>query len=417
LKVLLDEIFGRQNYQTTFFIKVRYTEKTLKSDMDYHKEIEQIHIYRKSFLAKPVRPNQLFDYSKFKYRITEKVNGRTFELGGKRVDVFNRGDFEITDQGFGSQDGLKEIWATGTILDGNSSGRFFRDYLSGRTDIDGLGVIYKVYGIGDDQFDYRYFTGPAKKTATKGKYYQGVPISKLSIGSERDNPIENYYDLSGAFGNCRTEGGVEFRSGKKPEILLKTVLDFFSKPNDIVLDSFLGSGTTAAVAHKMGRRYIGIEMRDHSFTHCVPRLKKVVDGEQTGISKDVNWQGGGGFRLYRLGEAVFDDEGKINPVVKFRPLAAHVWFSETHLPLEPNTKQDSPLLGIHNGVGYYLLYNGILGEKSKDGGNVLTGKVLSNLPPFDGPKVIYGELTTLGVQRLARENIVFKQVPYDIKAH
>jgi len=192
-----------------------------------------------------------------------------------------------------------------------------------------------------------------------------------------------------------------------------------------VLDSFLGSGTTAAVAHKMGRRYIGIEMGDHAVTHCVPRLRKVVDGEQGGISKEVNWQGGGGFRFYRLGETVFDEAGRINPAVRFRPLAAHVWFSETKTPFNPDLTpgpsparrgESSPLLGVHNGTAYYLLYNGILGDKSKDGGNVLTGRVLASLPPFNGPKVIYGELTTFGAQRLARENIVFKQVPYDIKA-
>ena len=76
----------------------------------------------------------------------------------------------------------------------------------------------------------------------------------------------------------------------------------------------------------------------------------------------------------------------------------------------------SPLLSIHNGTAYYLLYNGILGDKAKDGGNVLTGKILASLPPHQGPKVIYGELTTFGSQRLTRENIIFKQVPYDIKA-
>ena len=207
----------------------------------------------------------------------------------------------------------------------------------------------------------------------------------------------------------------------KPERLIQRILHIATSPNEIVLDSFLGSGTTAAVAHKMGRRTIGIEMGNHAVTYCVPRLKKVVDGEQGGISKEVNWQGGGGFRFYRLGEAVFDEEGKINPAVKFRPLAAHVWFSETHTPLTPNPspkngRGESLLLGIHNGTAYYLLYNGILGEKSKNGGNVLTGKVLASLPPYGGPKVIYGELTTFGVQRLTREKIVFKQVPYDIKA-
>lgn len=79
-------------------------------------------------------------------------------------------------------------------------------------------------------------------------------------------------------------------------------------------------------------------------------------------------------------------------------------------------RKASPLLGIQNGTAYYLLYNGILGDRSRVGGNVLTGKVLASLPPYPGPKVIYGELTTFNPQRLARENIVFKQVPYDIKA-
>jgi len=124
-------------------------------------------------------------------------------------------------EGEGSENGLKEIWASGTILDGNSSGRFFRDYLTGRSETDGLGVIYKVYGIGDDKFAYRYFTGPNRAGATKGKYYQGVPMSQLEdAGASATSPIENFYDLTGSFGNCRHEGGVEFRSGKKPEALL-----------------------------------------------------------------------------------------------------------------------------------------------------------------------------------------------------
>jgi adenine-specific DNA-methyltransferase len=202
----------------------------------------------------------------------------------------------------------------------------------------------------------------------------------------------------------------------KPEKLLGQIITISSNENDLVLDSFLGSGTTAAVAHKMRRRYVGIEMGEHAVTYCVPRLKKVVDGEQGGISEGVNWQGGGGFHFYKLGEAIFDEEGKVNPSVRFRTLAAHVWFTETHTPLEVRSKKASPLLGVHNGIAYYLLYNGILGDKSKDGGNVLTGKILAGLPPYQGQKVIYGELTTFSSQRLARENIIFKQVPYDIKA-
>ena len=90
----------------------------------------------------------------------------------------------------------------------------------------------------------------------------------------------------------------------KPEALLRRIVHIATNQDDIVLDSFLGSGTTAAVAHKMGRRYIGIEMGEHARTHCVPRLKKVVDGEQGGISEAVGWKGGGGFRFCKLGSAI-----------------------------------------------------------------------------------------------------------------
>ena len=87
----------------------------------------------------------------------------------------------------------------------------------------------------------------------------------------------------------------------KPERLVNRIVNIATNPGDLVLDSFLGSGTTAAVAQKMGRRFIGIEMGDHAVTHCQPRLQKVIVGEQGGISKAVDWQGGGGFRYYRLG--------------------------------------------------------------------------------------------------------------------
>ena len=92
---------------------------------------------------------------------------------------------------------------------------FFRDYLTGRYQEDGYGILYKVYGIGDDNLDYRYFTGPKKEGATKGKYFQGVPLDQLSDNAEAKTiPIENFIDLAGSFGNCRLEGNVDFRSGK-----------------------------------------------------------------------------------------------------------------------------------------------------------------------------------------------------------
>jgi adenine-specific DNA-methyltransferase len=199
----------------------------------------------------------------------------------------------------------------------------------------------------------------------------------------------------------------------KPERLLQHIITIATNPGDLVLDSFLGSGTTAAVAHKMGRRYIGVEMGDHAVTHCVPRLQKVIEGEQGGISKDVQWKGGGGFRFMRLGPPIFDNTGVLNSDIRFPNLAAHIWFSETHTGWRG--KADSPLLGIHKGIAYYLLYNGILGNRRPGGGNVLNTSTFKKLPAHDGPKVIYGEWSQWREDRLRRERITFKMIPYEIK--
>lgn len=108
------------------------------------------------------------------------------------------------------------------------------------------------------------------------------------------------------------EGGVEFKNGKKPEALLKRIIGMSSESNDIVLDSFLGSGSTAAVAQKMSRRYIGIEMGEHAYTHCKVRLDKVIDGtDQGGISDTIGWTGGGAYKFYELAPSfiVKDEHG------------------------------------------------------------------------------------------------------------
>ena len=282
----------------------------------------------------------------------------------------------------------------------------------------------------------------------------------------------------------------------KPEELLQRILHISTNPNDVILDSFLGSGTTAAVAHKMGRRWIGIEMGEHAATHCLPRLQKVLDGEQGGISKAVSWQGGGGFRFMRLGEPVFDPQGRIHSAVRFATLAAFVWQQETGTAFSPaQAKPGTPYLGTHyvfdsylsneyfdlppislvntplqpsagaaadeaavdlfsqppeaapaiatasaaslhvpeadtsiqassqQSTAYYLLYNGILGDKRPASGNVLTHAVLDALlqlhastPTPEAPLVVYGEACRLGEERLKRANVTFKHIPYDVKA-
>ena len=208
----------------------------------------------------------------------------------------------------------------------------------------------------------------------------------------------------------------------KPEKLIRRILAIATNPGDLVLDSFLGSGTTAAVAHKMGRRYIGIEMGEHATTLCAPRLNKVIGGDQGGISKSIGWRGGDGFRFYRLGPPVFDEEGRIQPDVRFPVLAAHIWFSETNRPWIGEGV--SPLLGLHDGHAYALLYNGILGDKRPGAGNVLTHATLRAVrelitkerPGFDGLLTVYGEQSRLAETTRERERILFKHTPYDVKA-
>jgi adenine-specific DNA-methyltransferase len=320
IKTILDEVFGRSNYLATLYIQVRYPNKTLAEDSDYQKIIEQVHIYAKQkCFAKLNRPQTEYGIEKFKWKIIEKEAGETIVLGGKNVTILKPHQYAIVEIE-PCLEGLKETWATGSLARVRASaGEFFELYLSARKDKDGLGCLYKVSGIGEDSLGHRYISGPKKASANKGKFYSGIPLKRLEElktgKSFKDIPVSNFYDFAGSFGNCRLEGRVDFKGGKKPEALIQMILQYFSNPGDLVLDSFLGSGTTAAVAYKMGRRYIGIELGEHCYTHCLPRLKAIVDGEQGGISRAVNWQGGGGFKFYELAPTLIVTDKHGNPVI------------------------------------------------------------------------------------------------------
>ena len=219
------------------------------------------------------------------------------------------------------------------------------------------------------------------------------------------------------------EGGVKLKNGKKPERLIERVMQLATQPGDLVLDSFLGSGTTAAVAHKMERRWIGIENGEHAKTHCAKRLRAVVDGDDAGgITTAANWRGGGGFRFLRLGEEIFLPSGKINPDIGFGALAGHIWFQQTATPLSL-AQTRGPFLGARKGVGYALLFNGIIKDKSANGGNALVRATLARCResarearfPDGGRLVIWGNSNRLRRSTLRAANVEFRQTPYEIK--
>jgi len=211
----------------------------------------------------------------------------------------------------------------------------------------------------------------------------------------------------------------------KPRSLIEILLEQTTSKNDIVLDAFAGTGTTGHAVLSLNdkddgnRRFILIEMDKNIVQNITAeRLKRVAQGYEWRDQKGNNRQEeglGGGFRFCELGATLFDGDGQIRDEVKYNDLAQHVYFIETGQPLPQNAKKHFPLLGVSNDTAVYLLYNGILKDKSVHGGNVLTYEFLQSLPEHTGAKVIYGNRCRIGANRLRELGIIFKQIPYEIK--
>ena len=390
LKVVMDEVFGRRNFVSNVVWQKSYTSnQTAKFISDTHDHIFLYTINPECFsLGKVERTEE--QKTSFKNPDSDPRGPWKAEnlSAGK---FYAAGQFEIT-----GPTGKKFL---------PPKNRYWR--CNQETYESWLGDGRITFGIkGESRPMLKKYLAEMDSGLTPNTWWQHHEVGSNKLASTN---LKNLFPEQEVFGN------------PKPEMLIYRILELATKPGDLVLDSFLGSGTTAAVAHKMGRRYIGVEMGNHAVTHCVPRLQKVIDGEQGGISKSSGWQGGGGFRFYRLGPTVFDEQGHIRQDIRFPTLAAHLWFSETQRPW--NGKGDSPLLGLCDDHAYALLYNGILGDKRPAGGNVLTRATLARIrdeiariqADFDGPLTVYGEQSRLTPTTLDREGIVFKQMPYDVK--
>lgn len=392
LKVVMDEVFGRSNFIANAIWQKLYTVKNSSRYLSDMHEHVIVYARNKAVWVPNLLPR------------TEKSAGN---YSNQDEDV--RGD-----------------WTTNAVQARNfySLGTYEIVSPTGRRHLPPPGTYWRISKEKFDEFDKdgRIWWGKDGNAIPRIKKFMseakdGIVPSTLWLHQDAGTNASAKQEIRDLFDNHD-----DIFTTPKPESLIRHILNISTNPGDLVLDSFLGSGTTAAVAHKMGRRYIGIEMGDHAVSHCAPRLKKVIDGEQGGISASVNWQGGGGFRFYRLGPPVFDEDGHIRQDIRFPVLAAHIWFSEADHPW--NRKSCTPFLGLHDGRAFALLYNGILGDKRPDGGNVLTRVTLALIrdeiakadPGFNGPLTIYGEQSRLTAPTLARLAITFKQTPYDVKA-
>lgn len=226
-------------------------------------------------------------------------------------------------------------------------------------------------------------------------------------GHNQEAKLElNDFNLSGYFAT------------PKPSRLIQRILQIATDKDSLILDSFAGSGTTGHAVLKQNaedggnRRFILVEMDEHIAQNVTAeRVRRVSNGYSN--AKDQSIEGlGGGFQFCTLSkEPLFTAEGQIRDDVSYAQLAEFVWFVETGAGLT-SAAGSSPLLGIHEGRAIYLLYNGILKDKSVAGGNVLTLQSIDYIDKFNGQKVIYAAACRLGAARLNRENIVFKQTPY-----
>jgi adenine-specific DNA-methyltransferase len=337
LKVLMDEIFGRDNYITTIIVQMRHPERILKGDKDVHDIMEFILFYCKSRnhfkILKSIKDTS--DLSMYKYQIVEKKSGIKIEVGKeKEVYLFKPDEYEIVESKDFKKSFRKENIREG-LIDRNSSCRFYRDYLMKRLQLDGYGSIYKVIGLGErgDGIGYRYIMHPKSQKYHNGQYFQGIPLKKEN---SKEMPLPSFIDVSEVMASqeCSSEGGVQFPQGKKSEWIIKKCLDLcLFKSGDLVLDIFLGCGSTAATAHKMGGRYLGIEIGIQAEEKCIPRLKNVIEGDITGISEAVNWKGGGGFKYYKLGESLISGKD-INWNLTYEQIAEALFYTKNFKLME-----------------------------------------------------------------------------------
>ena len=336
LKVLCDEVFGRRNFINMISVNMKNTagasgggeDKRLKKNCEYILIYSKNYNYFENF-------NPTFEYTEM-IKVVEdyRKQNKTWHYNSILIDAGEKIYIGSTETGNGSEikvyvrknpviKSIKQTMKEENLTEEEvyyKYSNFIFEAKDAQTSIRDRVINAKInLDISEDLVSIEYVPTTGKN---KGKiyeqFYKGNKCRLLAwlkdIGEIRNGILYKkdlqgtYWDLTAQINNVTKEGTVIFPNGKKPEELIKRIIYMSTtNPGDLVLDSFLGSGTTAAVAHKMGRRWIGIEMGDHAYTHCKVRLDKVISGEDKGgITKSANWLGGGGYRFYELAPSLIN---------------------------------------------------------------------------------------------------------------
>ena len=337
LKVLCDEIFGRGNFINMISVNMKNIAGVSGGGEDKRlkKNCEFILVYAKNYdLLTPFK--SAYDYTEMyqvvlQYREQRKswhytsvlVNQGEKEYVGSTADG-NGDEIKLYKRIKPIVKSIKQIMDDEKLSEEEvyyKYGQFIFEAKDAQSSIRKRVIeAKKVYGLTDDIISIEYVPKTGKnKGVLYEQFYKGDSCRLFAWLKDISEVIDGilykkdkqgtYWDFTTSVNNLTKEGGVKFSSGKKPEALVGRIFSMTTEENDLVLDSFLGSGTTAAVAQKMGRRWIGIEKGNQVYTHCKSRIDRVVDGnDEGGISKSVNWQGGGGYHFYELAPSLLVKE-------------------------------------------------------------------------------------------------------------
>ena len=338
LKIIMDEIFGANRYINTIAVKTKESsgasgggeDRRLKKNIEFllaygGRDFESFNdVYSETELEKYLELMKLeersFKYTSVLYKAGEKnFIGTIKDGGGNDMRLYKVEGYETKSLSrIVKEENLSEIEVIYKYYDKvhttENAQTSIRTRVQDATDtLDNMYALeyVPVSGRNKGVVTELLFVGPQKRLVS---WFRNVTLRKGKKIIKREKLGTFWDDLN--WNNVTREGGVRFPNGQKPERLLSVCLELATKPGDLVLDSFLGSGTTAAVAHKMRRRWIGIELGEHCNTHCIPRLSSVIDGsDQSGVSELYSWTGGGGFRYYRLAPSLIVNDRWGNPVI------------------------------------------------------------------------------------------------------